>query len=1136
MNYNNNHRIPQFIDRSRMQRSYIPWDPQITLKVNSTVPPGDYPHWGNGYVPIPAEWQERRVCIIGAGPVGLYTAFRFLQGNYFSDKTFEECFNGFNNSGRSGFGQSNNKQWKEQNSQCASLLRIVVMEKRGAILCGGASILSLQPSQLSESYKLLLSGRGVDFPTLLKATKDNCDLPKKYWANRKQVFYITRENLLSFDPVIQQLLRSVSCGTSTIPHRWGFLKCIVDVDTSTGAIKGDEYPSTNKAYQDNRSSFEKAIGQQSPLNYVNNLPPPGKQGAGSLTIETGMLQIILIYAIKLLLYLQSADARTSNKSCKEIRGGRHRSCGNLISRGGTVEEGHDDIQKSFDIFFNQDMFADDRLLRTVQSGEFDMIFNASGKTALAPIEQFNVCTNQQGAKWDKQREKEDKFTQWHNIKNILRPDMDTNNPNKFQNPTNERGSNPCKQWGSIMEINFGARNNSSDEMFKNLITKWPGFNEGMDVPEMLEYISSHGVENYFLNTNKQHKANYFGPTNVEGLDLTGDVGDLPEDHHDLRIFPSRGEGDGTQSGRLYIGVLIGEKENSALCRKYECRGLAATNTNAKVGMAGGPIQLEYTDDAQHADDLIINGIILKYAVLAQSRGVPYNSVDWLSAKFSWFPMILTKVQDGYAAQYQQPTTTSSTVLVQIGDAAYNAHYFSGMGVNNGFATVNWIFNRPESGSFRTSSTRGFYDRMAKFSKMYNEEIAQKSTAYVQKVREEFGYPIIIPELRGIQNSTINDPNTFKYFAAALSEMVMPQSFFTRESNERVQANYFSAEGPSPQRAARTEMFANNNPQVQQLKLRNRLLLRTRSKDPRYKGKTFFEIYLSLLKMQKCVADGGTVDQDGKCRKLANPTDGDGDMDMLSSDDSDDSDYSDEEEVDEDGDTTMGDNENATSNNNGDPQGTFAPNESLVDNFFRLQYRGKEGTHGYEDRQELIENIIQFNKQLEHQSNRSPRKFTTNDSDKRLLQEYERLYVAWRKERENDDLLQVGIFNRLQYRGEHGGLDDDDRQELVENIRQTNYQLEHQRNKSQREFTTNDSDEHLLHEYKRLHVAWRKEREYRVDEWLYAGQRRGGRKKKKGTKKKKRRRSIKRSRNKIKRKKKSRKYKKKTKKTKKKKYK
>ena len=1129
MYYNNNQRIPQFIDRSRMQRSYIPWDPQITSKVNSTVPPGVYPRWQNGYVPIPAEWQERRVCIIGAGPVGLYTAFRFLQGNYFSDKTFEECFDDFNNSGRSGFGQSNNKQWKEQNSQCASLLRIVVMEKRGAILCGGASILSLHPSQLSESYKLLLSGRGVvDFPTLLKATKDNCDLPKKYWANRKQVFYITRENLLSFDPVIQFLLRSVSCGTSTIPHRWGFLKCIVD--TSTGAIMGDEYPSTNEAYQDNRSSYDKAIGHQSPLHYVNNLPDAEKQGAGSLTIETGMLQIILIYAIKLLLYLQSADARTSNKSCTEIRGGRHRSCGNLIrERVGTVEKGHDDIQKSFDIFFNQDMFAEDRLLRTVQSGEFDMIFNASGKTALAPIEQFNVCTNHPGAKWPKQGD--DKFTQWHNMKNILGPDMDTNNPNKFQNPTNERGSNPCKQWGSIMEINFGAGNNSSDEMFKNLITKWPGFNEGMDVPEMLANISSHGVENYFLNTNKQHKANYFGETNVEGLDLTADVGDLFEDHHDLRIFPSRGEGDRTQSGRLYIGVLIGEKENSALCRKYECRGLAATNTNAKVGMAGGPIQLEYTDDAQHADDLIINGIILKYAVLAQSRGVPYNSVDWLSAKFSWFPMILTKVQDGYAAQYQQPTTTSSTVLVQIGDAAYNAHYFSGMGVNNGFATVNWIFNRPESGSFRTSSTRGFYDRMAKFSKMYNEEIAQKSRAYVQKVRKEFGSPIIIPELRGIQNSTINDPNIFKQFAAALSEMVMPQSTFERESNERVQANFFGAEGLSPERAARKEVFANNNPQVQQLKLRNWLLLRLK-KDPRYKGKTFFEIYLSLLKMFNYGLAAANANK-------PNQTDDDGDVNMLSSDDSD---YSDEEEVDEDGDTTMGDNENATSNNNGDPQGTFAPNESLVDNFFRLQYRGKQGTHGYEDRQELIENIIQFNKQLEHQSNRSPRKFTTNDSDKRLLQEYERLYVAWRKERENDDLLQVGIFNRLQYRGKHGGLDDDDRQELVENIRQTNYQLEHQRNKSQREFTTNDSDEHLLHEYKRLHVAWRKEREYRVDELLPSEDLSdddilgGGRKKKKGTKKKKRRRSIKRSRNKIKRKKKSRKYKKKTKKTKKKKYK
>jgi len=62
------------------------------------------------------------------------------------------------------------------------------------------------------------------------------------------------------------------------------------------------------------------------------------------------------------------------------------------------------------------------------------------------------------------------------------------------------------------------------------------------------------------------------------------------------------------------------------------------------------------------------------------------------------------------------------------------------------------------------------------------------------------------------------------------------------------------------------------------------------------------------------------------------------------------------------------------------------------------------------RQELVENIRQYNDQLEHQSNKSQRKFTTNDSDKRLLQECERLRVAWRKEREYVEQVQAQPLN------------------------------------------------------------------------------------------------------------------------------
>ena len=858
--YNNNQRIPQFIDRKGMTKSFVPWHPGHEQQANQFRGgkyhlDGDPVKWRNGYVPLPTPYEkERRVCIIGAGPVGLYTAFRFLQGNYFSDKTFEECSDFFKNGGTNAFGQIDNTtiytQWKKQNSQCASYLKIAVMEKRGAILCGGASILTMPENELSKSYQVLLTGRGVvDFPTLLKATKDNCDVPEKYWAERQQVFYITRANLQSFDPIIQFLLRSVSCGTSTIPSKWGFLKCIVDASEEINlygydskihhlqnpkiAKMGDEYPSMN--FIDDRSRYEKSINK-SPYHYINNLPPPEKQGPGSLTIEAGMLQIILIYAIKLLQYLQSFDVHTSAKSCMKAgplsyqqAGPRYRSCGNLISgRLNPVEKGHDDIQKTSDIFFNQDM-DQERLSATIATNEFDMIFNASGKTMLAPIEQFNVCTKEEGSAISASATKEARA---ENVQKILKPDMDNSNLNKFQHPTNAPGSNPCKQWGSIMEINFGAGNNSSDEMFKNMIsnkTFAPSFNRnGLDVATEMGKISLHGVENYFLNTNKRKESNYFGPTNVEGVDLTPDVGDLYEDHHDLRIFPSRGEGDGTGSGRLYIGVLIGRDENDALCRKYgrECQG----------EVAGGPVQLNYTDKTrQNSDDLIINGIILKYAVMAQRRGVPYNSVDWLNSKFSWFPMILTKVQDGHAAkQYNQ----TGTMFVQIGDAAYNAHYFSGMGVNNGFATVNLIFNRQESGISSTSSTRGFYDRMDKFKIMYNSFIAQESRAYVEKIREEFGSPRIIERLYGIQNSTISDERMFHHLSNLLSATGMPQSTFSRASNERTPARFFGFDA-SPETAARLETFhLQNNPQIQQLALRNGYLSRYQQANPNY---SLFEI-------------------------------------------------------------------------------------------------------------------------------------------------------------------------------------------------------------------------------------------------------------------------------------------------------
>jgi hypothetical protein len=109
---------------------------------------------------------------------------------------------------------------------------------------------------------------------------------------------------------------------------------------------------------------------------------------------------------------------------------------------------------------------------------------------------------------------------------------------------------------------------------------------------------------------------------------------------------------------------------------------------------------------------------------------------------------------------------------------------------------------------------------------------------------------------------------------------MPQSIFERGSNEKIPAKFFGADA-SPERAARMEVFANNNPQVQQLGLRNWLLRRFQT-NPDYKKKTFFEIYLSLLKMFNYGLAAANANK-------PNPTDDGGDvnMGMVDLDDDDD---------------------------------------------------------------------------------------------------------------------------------------------------------------------------------------------------------------------------------------------------------
>ena len=73
---------------------------------------------------------------------------------------------------------------------------------------------------------------------------------------------------------------------------------------------------------------------------------------------------------------------------------------------------------------------------------------------------------------------------------------------------------------------------------------------------------------------------------------------------------------------------------------------------------------------------------------------------------------------------------------------------------------------------------------------------------------------------------------------------MPQSTFSRESNERVPAKFFGLDA-SPETAARLMTFhLQTNPQIQQLALRNQILSEVQKRNKG--GESLFELYLNLL--------------------------------------------------------------------------------------------------------------------------------------------------------------------------------------------------------------------------------------------------------------------------------------------------
>ena len=737
----------------------------------------------------------KRVLIIGAGPVGLYTALKFFKGNYFS-----------------------------KTSQKTEGLRITVVEKRGSIACDGQDIFK-DPLQLS--YKELLNENKslLEFHSLKEfISLKNCKIAEKWWAIRRQVFYITRENLETFDPIVRKLLRTVSCGSSTSPGKWGFLKCITDSSLSNyknvhpDIIMGDEYPSMkfkdptdydSHGFKDYKRIIER---QPSEFSYFNRMPEKfhpsqHKKGKidGSLTIEAGMLQRILIYAIKVeeRRQLDIAASFHPQPTCGWIPYYTNNDPDYKNELDPNYIQGFMTACKKFEILYNTNIVKD--LGKHTNSGEFDMIFNCSGfqKVDFIETEVASVCYNNPPVSTNVE---------------ALRPDL--NEENCFDcfglrdNGSNlDDGEGICKQWGSIMEIEFGHDNNTSDQMLVDMMRIIGTSSEGVGwTDEQIAHnIGKSGVEDYFLKTNKNFDQR------VASLNLPESVGDYDKPTHDLRIFPSRGEGHETKTGRLYIGVLLSVKENDALCAVYG----RPRQKDMPPCTGGSKKKLSFTHNAKdNSNELVINGIIIKYAILAHTRGVPWNTVDWVGSDFSWFPMTLRKVKEGFAA-----IETPKTLFVNIGDAAYSAHYFSGMGVNNGFKAVNFFLGQ-------------LGNQIGDLKDTYNIYTENAAIEYRDEVRKEFQSPRIIKGLYGLQNSYFTRAKDLNSFLRMLDTLTLPQQEPQKIIHSLQDQKYWE------QQTNNYQNFSQSNPQIRQLNSRKAPLRHLQSTV--HNDKTLFEIYLYYL--------------------------------------------------------------------------------------------------------------------------------------------------------------------------------------------------------------------------------------------------------------------------------------------------
>ena len=209
----------------------------------------------------------------------------------------------------------------------------------------------------------------------------------RFFASRKQVFFINRDILTSWDPWLRRLVSQISCGTTTTPNRWGILKCILRSNPGgQGFSSGMEFPAIPDSFYGLNNSeasppYDRTVG-------CSRTP------TGGISIEVGQLQIILLLAIKTRLaqmggYLPGGDRYPYSSSVDVNYNSFHRNCDDTC---------HDYIKKNVIIDYAPAMakrgrIQEEEIIKQGKSGIYDMIFNCSGKTLGAQYKEASVSVS-----------------------------------------------------------------------------------------------------------------------------------------------------------------------------------------------------------------------------------------------------------------------------------------------------------------------------------------------------------------------------------------------------------------------------------------------------------------------------------------------------------------------------------------------------------------------------------------------------------------------------------------------------------------------------------------------------------------------------------------------------------------------